>query len=168
MNLSCCVPSMCSASAGEGRHVSDSSLSSRICFGLYFFHHRHWRPGFSLGSVLLNVLFFQHLLSGCALSHGEKPLLQPSPQQLQNLHRPSENNIFLAVSIASSLAAIHTWSDSRADDSHVWVTADFSRVLRSPLLFSAGLRGVPLAVLVKFSEGTAPFFSKIPGKGLWD
>ena len=75
MNFSFCVPSMWSTSAGEGRHVSDSFLSSCICFDLYFFHHCHWRTGFSRGSALLNVLFFQHLLSGCALSHGEKTAL---------------------------------------------------------------------------------------------
>lgn len=147
---------MCSTSAGVGRHVFDSFLSSRVCFGLYFFHHRLGRAGFSLGSALLNVLFFQHLLSGCALSPREKttfatssPTASKSTATSWKQHFPCQVN---NIKASSDSLGVWLWSWWFPRVSHCWLL--LSWVLRSPLLFSLGWRGVPLAISVIFSEGT--------------
>lgn len=120
-------------------------LFPALCFGPYFFQHCHWCIGFSLGTPLLNVLFFWHLLSGCALSHGEKALPAVS---LSNSFKICNNLLktIFALIRQQSLAVTHTWywilSWSFPCVSYYWIL--LSWVLRAVLLISAMLRWVAL------------------------
>lgn len=116
-----------------------------LCFGPYFFQHCHWCIGFSLGTPLLNVLFFWHLLSGCALSHREKALPAVS---LSNSFKICNNLLktIFALICQQSLAVTHIWywilSWSFPCVSYYWIL--LSWVLRAVLLISAMLRWVAL------------------------